>query len=115
VQANEWGKESNMIVKMTREISGHGICPTLGILINGGRISQQDVYLATAKGKKEHRIPILVLEGSGRFADELANATRTGKTPQAIIKAIIDGGDIDLYPTIKGADALYDKLVERFK
>lgn len=111
VDAPDWGDESQMIVQLTRAMAED--LPTLGILINGGKISKQDVYLATARGTR--KIPILVLEGSGRFADDLATAFRTGKTNQSIIKAIIAGGDIELTSTTEGADAMWKKLVERFE
>lgn len=113
VDAEEWGEESNTIIKLAREISGHGQCTAMGVLINGGKIARQDILLATTQGKG--KMPILVLEGSGRFADELATAFRTGKTNQAILKAIIDGGDIELVATVEGPEAMRTKLARLFK
>lgn len=111
IEAENWGDESAMIINLTRKIAA-GRFPMMGVLINGGKIARQDVLLATTQGPQS--IPILVLEGSGRFADELASAFRTGKTNQAILKAIIAGGDIELVATVEGADAIRSKLAKRF-
>lgn len=111
VDAADWGDESNMIISITRAICEGGK-PAIGVLINGGRIARQEVLLATSQG--QNSLPILVLEGSGRTADQIATAFRTGKTNQAIIKAIIEGGDIELVATIEGPSAVLKKLEKRF-
>lgn len=110
VLANEWGDESEMIVRLTHTIS-RGEMPAVGILINGGKIAQHEVYLATTKDVK---LPMIVLEGSGRFADDLATAVRTGKTNQRILQAILQGGDIKLVATVEGPQKMRATLVERF-
>ncbi|MCU0497109.1 MAG: hypothetical protein MUF87_07145 [Anaerolineae bacterium] len=112
VEGNEWGDESEMILQLTHAISGHGKMAALGILINGGRIAKQEVYLAATK---QYKLPILVLEGSGRFADEIATAFKTGRANQRIIQAILAGGDIQLISTNEGAEAIREKLSSRFK
>ena len=113
VNADEWGGESQTIIDLTRRICGKKREHALGILINGGKIAQQDIYLATAKG--DHKIPILVLEGSGRFAEELATAFRTGHANQKILKAIIAGGDIKLLATGEGVETMWEKLESHFQ
>jgi hypothetical protein len=113
VNSDEWGGESQAIVDLTRGICGNKKEQALGILINGGKIAQQDIYLATATGNQ--KIPILVLEGSGRFAEELATAFRTGHANQQILKAIIAGGDIKLLATGEGVETMWEKLETHFK
>lgn len=113
VNSDEWGGESQTIIDLTRRICGNKKEHALGILINGGKISQQDIYLATAKG--DHKIPVLVLEGSGRFAEELATAFRTGHANQKILQAIIAGGDIKLLATGEGVESMWEKLETHFK
>ncbi len=110
VDGKEWGDESATIVNLTHAISGGGEKKALGIVINGGKITRQDVYLATSK---ERNLPILVLEGSGRFADELASAHKSGQTSEKVIKAILRG-DITLVSTNEGPQGLYAKLVQHF-
>ncbi len=112
VDSDEWGGESQTIIDLTRHICGNKQKHALGILINGGKISQQDIYLATAQG--DHKIPILVLEGSGRFANQLATAFRTGHANQKILKAIIAGGDIKLLATGEGVETMWQKLDNHF-
>jgi hypothetical protein len=111
VNGKEWGDESEMIVKLTHSVSGVGGKLGLGILINGGKISRQDVYLATTK---DLSLPILVMEGSGRFADELASATKTGQTNERMLRAIILRGDIQLINTDEGPDGVYQRLRQHF-
>lgn len=112
VDADDWGEESQMIINLTRAVSANGERPACGILINGGRIAEHDVYVATAKGN--HRIPMLILEGSGRAADDIATAFRTGKTNRAIIQAIIAGGAIKLVGLVEGPEAMYKQLKQHF-
>lgn len=112
LKRGSWGHESQTIIDLTRAISG-GAYPMLGILINGGKIAQQDIYLATTPG--EHQIPVLVLDGSGRKADEVSNALKTGTTSSRVIRAIIAGGAIDLVSLKGGAAAMLAKLQQHFE
>lgn len=111
VDGDEWGAESHMIVDLTHYIAGEGKRPSAGILINGGKIAMQEVYLATTASRK---LPMIVLEGSGRLADEVSTAWRTGRANQRILKAIIEGGDIQLVGTLEGPGAVRKKLEKRF-
>lgn len=108
VDGDEWGDESQMIVDLTRAIAK--TAPKLGMLINGGKIAEHDVYLATAKADAHERIPMLILEGSGRAADNISSAFRTGETQSAIIRAIVTGGDIRLVSIHEGAQAIFKQL-----
>lgn len=111
VDGPEWGDESEMIVKLAYAASGK-TKPAVGILINGGKIAMQEVYLATTIRKDG--MAIIVLEGSGRAADEISTAFRTGKSSQRILKAILSGGDIQLVGTIEGPEAIQGKLASKF-
>ncbi len=112
VDAESWGDESRMIVQLTHVLSGRGKMPAVGVLINGGKIAMHEVYLASTKDLK---LAMIVLEGSGRAADEISTAFRTGKTNQRILQAILAGGDIQLVATVEGPDAMRAKLNSRFK
>lgn len=111
VNSHEWGGESETIVKLTRAIAARQR-PMMGVLINGGSISERDVYYATAIG--DNRIPILVLDGSGRTADNISNAYKTQRTDNKLIKAIIQGGDIRLSPLDEGVPSLLRNLRRHF-
>ena len=112
VDGDEWGVESQMIVALTHAIAGNGKKPALGILINGGEIAMQEVYLASTKRQK---MPMIVLEGSGRAADEISSAFRTGKANHNLIQAILDGGDILLVGTAEGPEAMRLNLKRKFE
>lgn len=111
VNGDNWGDESQTIVNLTHAIGHKGEAPTCGILINGGRIAMHEIYLASTT---ELKLPILVLEGSGRTADEISTAFRTGKTNRGVLKAILAGGDIQIIATNEGPQAVHEKLSERF-
>ncbi len=111
VDATTWGDESRTLLTLTRTLSGNGTHPAVGILINGGTIAKQEVYLAATR---EYHLPMLVLEGSGRAADDIANAFKTGRANQRILQAILAGGDIQLVATHEGPEAMRAKLKQRF-
>jgi hypothetical protein len=111
VNTPEWGGESQTIVNLTRAIAARQR-PMIGVLINGGSIAERDVYYATAIG--DDRIPILVLDGSGRTADNISNAYKTQTTDNYMIRAIIKGGDIRLTPLAEGVPTLLRHLTKHF-
>lgn len=109
VDGDDWGTESEMLIKLTKKLSMDNTFSVMGILINGGNITRREVTYAT-----QNKLPLLVLEGSGRFADEVATAFRTGKAKQTILRAILAGGDIQLVSTLDGPEAVRKKLEQHF-
>lgn len=107
--SDDWGSESPYILQLTHALSGEK--PSIGLLVNGGKIAMQEVYLASTMARK---LSIIVLEGSGRAADEISTAFRSGKSNQRILRAILSGGDIQLVGTIEGPDVMRTKLEKRF-
>jgi predicted Rossmann-fold nucleotide-binding protein len=67
VPGNEFGDETKWIVRAATMIAG-GKNKSVTVLINGGKVSQQDVE----EGLRANR-PLIVLSGTGRLADEIAN------------------------------------------
>jgi hypothetical protein len=115
IEGNEWGDESELILGLTRALAAH-MQPeqkhALGVLINGGKIARKEVYLAATK---ELHIPMIIIEGSGRAADEIATAMKTGRTSKRILQMIIAGGDIQLVGTMQGPGALRTMLESKFR
>lgn len=111
VNAHEWGGETEMIIHLAHTVCGDGKLASVGVLVNGGKIALHEVYLGSAT---EHKLPFIVLEGSGRVADEISTAFRTGKSTQRVLQAILKGGDIRLVATVEGADAMRQRLTEIF-
>jgi hypothetical protein len=109
VTGDGYGAESEMIISMTHQLAGghlnspKRVAPAVGILINGGQIARSEADMATTDALK---LPLVVLEGSGRFADELATASRTGESSQPLLRAIIARADITLVGTSHGAGVM---------
>jgi tetratricopeptide (TPR) repeat protein len=106
--AGEWGDETDMLVQLARALTGDGQCPALGLIINGGAIVRQEVYRLTISERM--RVPLLVLAGSGRFADDLAQAYHTGQTDDADLRAIIEHGDLHFVQVNAGPDEFQARL-----
>lgn len=113
VRGDEWGDESHTLVNLALRVSGMSKSPVIGVLINGGRIAEKEVYLATSR--QDPKIPILILDGSGRTADTISTAYKTGRADSAIIKTIIAGGDIKITSLREGAAAMYQALHDHFQ
>ena len=111
VSADYWGAESDMIVGMVRALTQCEI-PGCGILINGGKIAQYDVYVASARGQRA--LPVVIIDGSGRTADAIASASKSGRFDTAMMRAIVEGGQIDIVSLHDGAEALYRRLEKVF-
>jgi hypothetical protein len=110
VESHEWGGESQTIVNLTKAIAARQR-PMIGVLINGGRIAERDVYLATSQG--DNRIPVLVIDGSGRTADTISSAFKTQTADTVFLRAIIRG-DIRLTTLREGVPALLNQLSNHF-
>lgn len=81
----EWGDESDWIAQVATALADGK--PSLTLLINGGEIAlHQDVPNSIGQDR-----PVLVISGSGRSADRLANAIR-GKTADPEVQTMINSG-----------------------
>ncbi len=61
----DWGDESKSLADVGTAIAGDN--PSVTILLNGGHIAKQDVAHSLVANR-----PVIVLSGTGRYADELA-------------------------------------------
>ncbi len=110
---DEFGDESEMITEMTDTLSGSGQQPALGVLINGGRIAREEVYARTTSDK--YSFPLIVIEGSGRFADVLARAFYAGQADEPDVQQIITKGKLEFVSINAGPQQLYDRLAAHFR
>jgi hypothetical protein len=69
VPGMEWGDEAAWISRAASTLAGSA--PSVTVLVNGGQIAYDDVARSIESGR-----PVLVVEGSGRTADEFAAALR---------------------------------------
>jgi hypothetical protein len=109
---DEFGDESDMITQLTNALSGEGEQPALGILINGGKIAREEVYDRTTS--ETLSFPLIVLEGTGRFADVLAKAFYAGHTDDDDLQTIINKGQLQLVRVNDGPEALRARLTVYF-
>ena len=102
-EGEEFGAESAMILGVARALSGKGAKKLLGFVINGGEIVRKEIHRVST----EHpEIPLLVLEGSGRFADELSAAKKSGTSTDPQIREILREGNLHFISIKAGADTL---------
>jgi len=73
VPGENWGDESRWLSRVAQTLAEDR--PTVTILINGGEIALRDVQHSV----DAHR-PVLVLEGSGRAAEDLATGSTAART-----------------------------------
>lgn len=67
VPGDRWGAESPWISRTASAIAG--AAPSVTVLVNGGDVAYSDVERSVHAGR-----PVVVVAGSGRAADQLANA-----------------------------------------
>jgi hypothetical protein len=110
VDADRWGDETGAYMGMCRALAGEGTHPTVGIIVNGGKITQKEAHLATCV----YHFPVLVLAGSGRFADELAAAVMAGDSADPVIAQIIASGQVELASIHDDSAAIRQRLAAHF-
>ncbi len=110
VDGREWGHESQMLLGVAGALTG-GAYPVAGVLVNGGQIALQEVYLASVR---KPPFPVIALEGSGRLADALVSAMRTGHTDRRLLRAILDRGRVDVASIAGGPDVVSQRLSQQF-
>lgn len=102
VESDEWGGETTMMLELARAFSA----PIVAILVNGGAIAADEALQSVRNGWQ-----LLVIEGSGRFADELSAAVRDGHAAKsAELKEIARSGCVALFHVDGTAEKLRDEL-----
>jgi hypothetical protein len=112
VDGEDFGAESDLLASLGWALSGEGQQPILGIVINGGAIVKQEAH---ARATGTPRFPLLVLEGSGRFADELADAHRAGTSDDPVLRDILLAGTLHVLPMNTSAESMRKWLESFFR
>jgi hypothetical protein len=103
IPGNKWGDESPWIAKASTTISTGR--PSVTVLINGGSIARKDIANSVIAGRE-----VIILRGSGRFADELAGALeRPVEAEGTRLQELIEKGDFtifDISNSVAGLEAL---------
>ncbi len=105
VPGDQWGDESRWLAKIASQITGD--YPSVTVLINGGSIALVDAI----ENLKVHR-PLIVIEGSGRLADEIAKAVNyPDQERRPAITELMEIGEITLF----GLEDSFTQFKEIFK
>jgi hypothetical protein len=90
VDADRWGDEADTLAAVAHAL-GEGQ-PTLEILVNGGEVSRHDTWAYLRRGGA-----LITVEGSGRFADELASTLKQGRSDDETVQATLDTGRVHAF------------------
>jgi len=102
VESDEWGGETSTMFKLAQALN----VAVATMLINGGQIAENEASRTVRNGW-----PLFVIEGSGRFADELSAAVRDARLDtSATIKEITRSGRVKLFSIDKPALGLKSQL-----
>jgi hypothetical protein len=102
VESTEWGGETGKMLELARAFNA----PVVAILVNGGAIAADEALQSVRNGWQ-----LLVVEGSGRFADELSAAVRDGQATKSLeAREIARSGRVALFHVDDPAKKLQDEL-----
>jgi hypothetical protein len=92
VEGKEWGSETGTLFKLVNELKGSS--PIVAMIVAGGEVTRNEALQAVRQN-----IPLIVVQGSGGVADEIATAWRAGpELPEDPLMAeIIADGNIELH------------------
>jgi hypothetical protein len=102
VESNEWGGETGKMLELARAFD----VPIVAILVNGGAIAAEEALQSVRNGWR-----LFVLEGSGRFADELSAAVRDSQFAKSgELSEITRSGRVTLFSVDDATQKLRDVL-----
>jgi SLOG in TRPM, prokaryote len=102
VESDEWGGETGTMFKVAKALN----VPVTTMLINGGQIAGSEALQSVRNGWQ-----LFVIEGSGRFADELSAAVRDGQVTKSVeVSEIARSDRITLFPVSGPAEKLRNEL-----
>jgi hypothetical protein len=102
VESDERGGETFMMFELARALN----VAVATMLINGGQIAGNEALQSVRNGWQ-----LLVIDGSGRFADEVSAAVRDGQvTKSAELSEIARSGCVALFHVDHAAEKLRDQL-----
>lgn len=107
VPSNSWGSETETMYRLAESLAESIAVVT--IVVNGGGISKNEVMSSVRQGW-----PLLVIEGSGRLADDIVNQQRQGPThiEDDGMREIIAKGNISLFPLQGSPKELSQRIID---
>jgi hypothetical protein len=102
VESADWGGETTKMLELARAFN----TPVVAVLVNGGAIAADEALQSVRNGW-----PLLVIEGSGRFADELSAAVRDSESAKSVeAHEIARSRHVTLFHVNDSAEKLRDEL-----
>jgi hypothetical protein len=90
VDGNEWGSETETLFELAAAFK----VPVLAILVNGGAIAKDELLQSVRQNW-----PVIVIEGSGRLADEVATLKKQpSQIEDPMLAEIVEEGDLRIFP-----------------
>jgi SLOG in TRPM, prokaryote len=107
VDSNEWGGETETMYELAKVYSQS--CPSVAILVNGGAIAKNEVLYNVRQNR-----PIIVIEGSGRLADDIVEVLRSMSTLDSDLdlREIMKKGKLHVFP-ITGSTEEFEQFIQR--
>lgn len=109
VEGKEWGGETELMFEIAKTLA-KGI-PVVAVLAGGGDIARKEVLISVRQGW-----PVIVIEQTGNFADEIARLWKRRKKKSSFIDSleaaeIIADGNISLFPLKGSSDELANMVL----
>jgi SLOG in TRPM, prokaryote len=102
VESADWGGETGKMLEIARAFNAR----IVAILVNGGAIAADEALQSVRNGWQ-----LLVVEGSGRFANELSVAVRDGQSAKSVeVSEIARSGRVALFHVDEPAMTLKHEL-----
>jgi hypothetical protein len=102
VDGKEWGSETETLFELAAAFN----VPVLAILVNGGAIAKDELLQSVRRNW-----PVIVIEGSGRLADEVAALKKQpSQIEDPALAEIIEEGDLRIFP-ITGALEDFERML----
>jgi hypothetical protein len=102
VEGKEWGSETGTLFEIAAVLN----VPVLAILVNGGTVAKDELLQSVRRGW-----PVIVIEGSGRLADDIAALIKQRpEIDDPVLAEIIAEGDLRLFP-ITGALEDFERML----
>ena len=102
VDGKEWGSETETLFELAAAFK----VPVLAILVNGGAIAKDELLQSVRRSW-----PVIVIEGSGRLADEVAALKKQpSQIEDPVLAEIVEEGDLRVFP-ITGALEDFEPMI----
>jgi hypothetical protein len=102
VDGKEWGSETETLFELAAAFN----VPVLAILVNGGAIAKDELLQSVRQNW-----PVIVIEGSGRLADDVAALKKQpSQIEDPVLAEIVEEGDLRVFP-ITGALEDFERML----